>query len=497
MRYSNYENIVKFEDKYETTKNRVFDFFSVAGGIRGSSSDLNLITFKVLDYFIKAYSENKLQTLQTLFYLRDIHNGMGERLIFRICLENLIFNDSKVAKNIIPFICKYGRYDDLLIYLDSPLEKDVVQYIRKQLEEDLAKKENENISLLAKWLPSINASDNKTRNDAKILSNALNLKYVEYRKLLSKLRKKLDLIENRLRAGDYTFDYSHVPSRAFFKYREAFFKKDLERFTKFIENSKTSKALNSSNLYPYEIVKNYSNLLMNRSTIYRNSEEFKNKSSYFEQLWNSIPKRKTKKNILICRDGSGSMLSNRGLPYSVATSLAILFSEMNSGIFKDKFMTFSTKPEIVDFSNCKSLQEKIDMCEEHFDPGTTNIEGVYNAIFEYISKSNGNRKDKVIDTVVIISDMEFDLANENKNTYSTFKELFSKNKLKLPDVVFWNVCGKRRMFSFTIDDTNCFQISGFSQHTFDDLVNCNLKDPIKTFKTIIKPYLDDCKSILK
>ena len=40
-------------------------------------------------------------------------------------------------------------------------------------------------------------------------------------------------------------------------------------------------------------------------------------------------------------------------------------------------------------------------------------------------------------------------------------------------------------------------VSGFSQHTFDDLVNCNLKDPIKTFKTIIKPYLNDCKSILK
>ena len=76
------------------------------------------------------------------------------------------------------------------------------------------KKQNE-ISLLAKWLPSVNASNKETVKKAKKLSRMLGMSESEYRKTLSELRAYIKLIENNLRERDYTFDYSKVPSKAF------------------------------------------------------------------------------------------------------------------------------------------------------------------------------------------------------------------------------------------------------------------------------------------
>lgn len=42
----------------------------------------------------------------------------------------------------------------------------------------------------------------------------------------------------------------------------------------------------------------------------------------------------------------------------VATALAIYFSERCSGEFKDNFITFSSRPELIDLSACSSLAEK-------------------------------------------------------------------------------------------------------------------------------------------
>ena len=82
-----------------------------------------------------------------------------------------------------------------------------------QLAKDIEamKKQNE-ISLLAKWLPSVNASNKETVRKAKKLCRMLGMSEAEYRKTLSELRAYLKLIENNLRERDYTFDYSKVPS---------------------------------------------------------------------------------------------------------------------------------------------------------------------------------------------------------------------------------------------------------------------------------------------
>ena len=80
------------------------------------------------------------------------------------------------------------------------------------------------ISLLSKWLPSINTSSHESRNLARIIAHHLNLTHRQYRQMLSKLRKNT-IIENNLRLKDYSFSYSQVPSLAMLKYNKAFIRK--------------------------------------------------------------------------------------------------------------------------------------------------------------------------------------------------------------------------------------------------------------------------------
>lgn len=66
--------------------------------------------------------------------------------------------------------------------------------IRKQLEADLAS--DAEVSLLAKWLPSVNASNAETVRKAKRIARYLGMSDAEYRKTLVELRKKIRIIEN-------------------------------------------------------------------------------------------------------------------------------------------------------------------------------------------------------------------------------------------------------------------------------------------------------------
>ena len=77
----------------------------------------------------------------------------------------------------------------------------------------------EPVSLLGKWLPSVNASGAKTVALAKKVAKSLKLRPAEYRKALTALRERIHILENNLRVRDYSFDYAKLPSKAMYKYR--------------------------------------------------------------------------------------------------------------------------------------------------------------------------------------------------------------------------------------------------------------------------------------
>lgn len=235
---------------YRTSCSDCLDLFATIGALRHSDESI------IINRFMRAYTENPDLAMKILFFARDVRGGLGERRVFRIILDWLAHNEKiSVFKNI-SFIPEYGRYDDLLVLLNSDCESVVVALVKSQLAKDIEamKKQNE-ISLLAKWLPSVNASNKETVIKAKKLSRMLGMSEAEYRKTLSELRSYLKLIENNLRERDYTFDYSKVPSKAMHKYIKAFYRNDNNRYSKYIASVERGEAkMNTSTLMPLSLI---------------------------------------------------------------------------------------------------------------------------------------------------------------------------------------------------------------------------------------------------
>ncbi|WP_041703573.1 hypothetical protein [Lachnoclostridium phytofermentans] len=94
--------------------------------------------------------------MKILFFARDIRGGLGERKIFRICMNWLSLNYPKTVLKNMDYVSEYGRYDDLLSLFGTSCESSVMDLISKQISDDIkAMQEGQNnISFIAKWLPS-------------------------------------------------------------------------------------------------------------------------------------------------------------------------------------------------------------------------------------------------------------------------------------------------------------------------------------------------------
>ncbi|MBQ3373697.1 MAG: DUF2828 family protein, partial [Oscillospiraceae bacterium] len=193
------------------------DLFATIGALRRQSEN------EIVTRFLRAYTENPDIAMKILFYSRDIRGGLGERRVFRTVLRWLAENEKDSLIRNLPYIAEYGRWDDLLVLLDTPCRAEAMALLKKQFRADLAAAENKGeVSLLGKWLPSVNASSVETVSMAKQIARAFGLSDRDYRKALVTLRTQIRILENNLRERDYTFDYAKQPSKAMFKYRRAF-----------------------------------------------------------------------------------------------------------------------------------------------------------------------------------------------------------------------------------------------------------------------------------
>ena len=172
---------------FKSTDSTCLDFFSLCGGMRKNLSELDKL-------FIQAYAENPVIAIKILFYMRNIRGGLGEREGFRTLLKELAKFYPEVAHQIIYAVPEYGRWDDLLVLLDTPVKNYAIALIKAQIEKDKSAMEKGiEVSLLGKWLPSINTSSKESVSYAKILIKELEINAAQYRKLCSALRKEIKI----------------------------------------------------------------------------------------------------------------------------------------------------------------------------------------------------------------------------------------------------------------------------------------------------------------
>ena len=469
---------------YCTTGKALLDINFKVASLRSASES------EIVDLFMKAFYENKELAMKWLFFIRDIHGGLGERRLFRVISEYLCINNPDIMHNLIQYIPEYGRYDDMWGILDTQLQSIVIDFIRNQLSEDLANYyHNRPISLTAKWLPSINTSSKETVKRARQFVRLMGNNEKSYRKTISMLRKYIDVVECKMSANEWDdVRYETVPSKANLIYRNAFLRHDETRRREYLDALKKGKTkINAGVLYPHEIVNNY---LPN----YSRSPVMKNEDITLEELWKALPNTINENgNTIVVADGSGSMFNTIGnsnvTALSVANALAIYFSERSIGQFKDKYITFSETPQLVNFSGCDSLRDKIELALRNNQVANTNIEAVFNLILK--TAINGNMKQGDIpQNILIISDCEFDEqvdGNPDQRLFSVIADRYEQAGYKLPRLVFWNVNSRTGMIPVIENDLGVALVSGFSVN----IVKMVLSGELDPYKCLVEQLMSE------
>lgn len=441
---------------YQSTQSECLDLFATIGALRRESDE------EITNRFLRAYAENADLAMKTLFFARDVRGGIGERRVFRTILKWLAHNEPQSVEKNIPYIAEYGRYDDLLALMGTKCERVVLAYIKKQLETDCkALEAGESVSLLAKWLPSVNASNEDAIRQAKHIARALGMNDAQYRKTLSALRAKISIIENNLREKDYTFDYSKQPSKAMLKYRKAFLRNDGDRYDAFVSRvAEGTEQLHTGALMPYEIIHSF----------FVNGGVSDEERKAIDATWNAQEDFTDGENALVVIDGSGSMYGGSGpIPATVALSLGIYYAEQNTGAFHNHFITFSENPRLVEIKG-KDIFEKVRYCHQFNEVANTNIQRVFELVLKAAVK-NHVPQEEMPSKIFIISDMEFDYCTEDCSltNFEYAQKLFSEHGYQLPDLVFWNVSSRNRQQPVSVNDQGVALVSGCNARIFSML----------------------------
>ena len=467
---------------HKTTKSALMDMFAMGAAYRTRTDEDVILMFR------NAYAENPVYALKCLFYLRDIRGGQGERRFFKVAMQDLARQDTVAAKRNLELIPEFGRWDDLYLFVGTPLEADMFQFLKRQLVLDLSCKTP---SLLAKWLKSENTSSVKSRTLANKTRIAFDMSHKQYRKTLSLLRARINVLERLMSAGQWDkIEFDKIPSRAGMIYKNAFARHDIERmknesvqsYSDFAKDTTTK--VNAKALYPYECVAEARKVSRNG---YRLPDMSDTNRLMTNKYWDNLTDyfNGASFNGMCVVDTSGSMCGfSADAPINVAISLGLYCAEKAKGPFANHFITFSSNPTFV-------KTEGVDFCDKVMRMlgadwgGSTNVEAAFDLMLNVAIK-NKLSQDDLPQNLLIISDMEFNscvtsgpisrdrwgygsnlCTDEAKETlFESMEKKWAAHGYKMPKLVFWNV--QARQNNIPMKDTGYVSyVSGMSPVIFD------------------------------
>lgn len=107
--------------------NLCVDLFFQIGAMRGQDK------VRLINAFTKAFSEDSLTAMRLLFWARDVRGGAGERQIFKDIITYLANNRADVLGKNLHLVTEFGRWDDLLVLIGTPLENQALELIKEGL----------------------------------------------------------------------------------------------------------------------------------------------------------------------------------------------------------------------------------------------------------------------------------------------------------------------------------------------------------------------------
>ena len=453
----------------KSTANSVVDLFYNAGASRGKN---------IVPAFTAAMAENRELALRVAAWLRDVRSGAGERQLFRDILVYLEKNDVEAAKALLAKVPELGSWDDLFVF-----STDIMKSVAYSMLGDALREKN---GLAAKWTP-------RQGKIAAEIRQFFGMSPKFYRKSLVEMTK---VVETQMCAKDWSgINFSHVPSVAASRYKKAF-NRNTPAYAAYVaslvKGDNPEVKVNAGAVYPYDVLKGRIG-----SYIKFNSTEL----DLIQKQWEALPNYVGDANILPLVDVSGSMSTPAGGPGSksgltcldVSVSLGLYLADKNKGKFKDTFLTFSTKPELLHLKG--NINQKIDQMVKSSWNMSTDLNKAFEKILDVALKGNVSQNE-MPEMVLILSDMQFDqCVVYGDSAIEMIARKYKEAGYTLPKVVFWNLNASYGNAPVKFDKSGTALVSGFSPAVVKPL----LAGDLETFtpeSVMLKTIMNDRYKVL-
>ena len=461
---------------HKSTLNDVLDMFAFGGAYR-TRSDADVITL-----FDNALKQDEVHALKCLFYLRDCRGGQGERRFFRVAMKWLAKTHTDMARRNLQYIPEFGRWDDLYLFVDTPLEADAFALIKNALALDMQSKTP---SLLAKWLKSENTSSAESRALGNKTRQYLGMTHKQYRKTLSILRTRINIVEKLMSENRWDeIEFDKIPSRVGFIYKNAFARRDIikAKYEAFAKDENTK--VNAKTLYPYECVAEAMRATNSGWGWYGNKNISDVDRAMINKYWANLEdyiKGATFNGMAIV-DTSGSMCgSNADAPINVAISLGLYCAEKAKGPYAGHFITFSSNPSLVKVEGSDFCDKVARMARADWG-GSTNVEAAFDLLLK-TALDNHCTQDEIPQNLIVISDMEFNSCvttntrscrytydnGPMETLFEAMERKWAQCGYKMPHLVFWNVQARQNNIPMR-DNGHVSYVSGMSPVLYEQIL---------------------------
>jgi hypothetical protein len=428
----------------KSTAKATVDLFYNIGASRGKD---------ITSAFTAAYVENSDVALRIAQWARDVRGGAGERQLFRDILVHLEKRDPDAALALLKKVPEVGRWDDIFVFSTPALKSAAYTMLGDAL--------RERNGLAAKWTPR------KGQVAAEIRA-FFGMTPKQYRKSLVALTK---VVETQMCSGDWdNINFSHVPSVAARNYKKAFNRHTpafAEYVAKLVAGDKTVK-VNANAIYPHDVLKGIAHSYTGQLS--------KTETDHVIAQWDALPNYVGDASILPLVDVSGSMTCSAGGNTSVrcldvAVGLGLYLADKNKGVFKDTFLTFSSKPELVTLKG--NIVQKVDQMSKSNWDMSTDLHKAMDKILSTAVKGNVPASDMPA-MLLILSDMQFNqCAKHDDSAMEMIERKFEAAGYRMPQVVFWNLNSSGNV-PVKADKSGAALVSGFSPSIMTALLAADL-----------------------
>ena len=426
-----------------STANKTVDLFYNIGASRGKD---------IVPAFTAAYVENRDIALRIALWSRDARGGAGERELFRSILVHLEKTDPDAALALLKRVPELGRWDDIFVF-----KTDVLKSAAYTMLGDALRAQN---GLAAKWTP-------RKGDTAVEIRKFFGMSPKQYRKSLVNMTK---VVETQMCANDWdNINFSHVPSVAASRYKKAFHR-HTEKFAEYVaalvKGDPTVK-VNASAIYPYDVLKGVAYARFDKT-----------ETDHVVAQWEALPNYVGDANILPLVDVSGSMSCPAGKDTSVtcmdvAVSLGLYLAEKNTGKFKDTFLTFSDKPELMTLKG-NVVQKMAQMVKSDWSM-STNLHAAFSKILD-VAVKNEVPQAEMPEMVLILSDMQFNqCVKHDDSAMEMIERKFVAAGYTVPQVVFWNLNSSDNV-PVKADKSGAALVSGFSPAIMKALLAADMSE---------------------